>query len=322
MKRSVSDYFLIALKAVGMGSAEIVPGVSGGTIAFLTGIYEELLDSIKSVDLKALGVLRKGGLKAFWQHINGNFLAAVFAGMMFGVFGFAYVLNYMLANYPVLLWAFFFGLIAATVLFVGRQVEKWNAGAIVGFLLGGGAAFAFTALTQVETPQTWWFAGIAGIFAITAMILPGISGSFLLVILGQYSFVLGALDRKDFLVLGAVAVGCAIGLLTFSRAISYLFKQYRNTTIAVLTGVILGSINKIWPWRNVVEVYKDRHGEFKPLLEENVLPGVYESTITTAESTFLGVTEKPSYLIGAIAAIVLGFALVFVMELVSRRSKG
>ena len=320
MKRSVSDYLLIVAKAAGMGSAEVVPGVSGGTIAFLTGIYEELLDSIKSVDLKALGVLRKEGLGAFWSHINGNFLVAVFVGMMIGVFSFAFVVDYMLTNYPVLLWAFFFGLVLATVIVVARKVDKWNVVNILGFLVGAVAAYLFTVLTRVETPQTWWFAGLAGIIAITAMILPGISGSFILVILGQYAFVLGSVTRKDFLVLGSVAVGCAIGLLTFSRVISYLFKNFRDTTIAVLTGVILGSINKIWPWRNVVEVYQDRHGEFKPLVEENVLPGTFESVITAAEQSFLGVTAKDPYLWPAIGLAVFGFVLVFAMEIGGRRA--
>lgn len=297
---------------MGMGAADIVPGVSGGTIAFITGIYEELLDSIKSVDLGALKALRKDGLKGFWKHINGNFLVAVLAGIAISVVSLVKALSYALENYSVILWAFFFGLIVASAIFVGKQLKKWDASRVAVLVAGGVAAYFITQATRTETPEELWFVFISGAIAICAMILPGISGSFILLILGKYAFIINAIKELDFAVITVFGVGCIVGLLSFSRLLSFAFKKFHDHTLALLTGFMLGSLNKVWPWKNTLETYVDSHGDLAPMVQQNVLPGDY-GTVTVAEQA-MGITEKPDYLLPAIGLAVLGFAVVFVIE--------
>jgi putative membrane protein len=316
--RTLKDYLLLAAKGFGMGSADVVPGVSGGTIAFITGIYEELIDSIKSINLGTLTMLRKEGLAATWKQINGNFLVAVFAGILISVFSLAKGLSHLLEHYPVLLWSFFFGLIIASSLLVARQLKNWDVSKVITLLVGAAIAWFITTLTQVETPHDWWFIFLSGAIAICAMILPGISGSFILVILGQYAFVLNAVKELNLEVVLSFAVGCVVGLLSFARLISWLFKKFHDHTIAILTGFMIGSLNKVWPWKNTLETYKDRHGEFKPLVQENVLPGDY-NTITPAEATDLGITDKPDNLVFAILLCLAAFVLVWGLDLLGRR---
>lgn len=311
--RTIKDYLLIAAKGFGMGSADVVPGVSGGTIAFITGIYEELLNSIKSINLDALTVLRKDGLAAVWKHINGNFLLALFGGILVSIFSLAKVLFYSLEHYPVLLWAFFFGLIIASTIFVARQVKKWDLAKVGTLIVGAAIAYLITTLTKVETPQDWWFVFLSGAIAICAMILPGISGSFILVILGQYAYVLNSVKELRLEVIISFAAGAVVGLLSFARVISWLFKKYHDHTIAILTGFMIGSLNKVWPWKNTLETYQDRHGEFKPLLQENVLPKAYR-TVTPAEARDLGVVEKPDHLVLAIVLAISAIVLVWGLE--------
>lgn len=315
--RTAKDYLIIVAKGFGMGSADVVPGVSGGTIAFVTGIYEELIGSIKSINLEAVKVLGKEGIAAAWKHINGSFLIALFAGILISIFSLAKGLSYLLDNYPVVLWSFFFGLIVASAIYVGRQVKQWDIGKIITLLVGAGVALAITMLTKVETPHEAWFVFIAGAIAICAMILPGISGSFILVIMGQYAFILNAVKEMDVKVILSFAAGAIIGLLSFARVISWLFKKYHDHTIAVLTGFMIGSLNKVWPWKTTVEAYMDRHDEWQPLIQNNVLPGAYE-VITPAEATQLGITEKPSMLLPAIGMAIVGFALVMLLERVGK----
>ena len=249
MKRTIIDYLLIALKGFGMGSADVVPGVSGGTIAFITGIYEELIDSIKSIDLGALKVLRKEGLAAAWKHINGWFLVAVFGGILVSVFSLAKLLKYLLEHEPVLLWSFFLGLILASAIFVGRQIKNWNAITLLFLVIGTGLALFIALSSTFTTPNELWFVFIVAAIAICAMILPGISGSFILVIMGQYSYILNAVDEKDFKVILVFMAGAAVGLLSFARLVSFLFKKYRDATIGLLTGFMIGSLPKVWPWK-------------------------------------------------------------------------
>ncbi len=249
MKRTIIDYLLIALKGFCMGSADVVPGVSGGTIAFITGIYEELIDSIKSIDLGALKVLRKEGLAAAWKHINGWFLVAVFGGILVSVFSLAKILKYLLEHEPVLLWSFFLGLILASAIFVGRQIKNWNAITLLFLVIGTGLALFIALSSTFTTPNELWFVFIVAAIAICAMILPGISGSFILVIMGQYSYILNAVDEKDFKVILVFMAGAAVGLLSFARLVSFLFKKYRDATIGLLTGFMIGSLPKVWPWK-------------------------------------------------------------------------
>jgi putative membrane protein len=318
--RNIKDYLLLGIKGFGMGSADVIPGVSGGTIAFITGIYEELIDSIKSINLDALKALRKGGVAAAWKQINGNFLLAVFAGIVISIFSLAKGLSYVLDHYPVLVWSFFFGLIIASSIFVARHIKKWDVLKALTLLAGVAIAWMITSISQVETPHDLWFIFIAGAIAICAMILPGISGSFILVILGQYAYVLSAVKELRVDVVLTFAAGCLVGLLSFARLISFLFKKFHDHTIALLTGFMLGSLNKVWPWKNTLETYLDRHGEFQPLVQENVLPAEY-NVVTPVEARDFGIVEKPDNLGLAIALCLGAIAVVWLLEWLGNQSK-
>lgn len=319
MARSVKDYVIVLLKGVGMGAADVVPGVSGGTIAFITGIYEELLDTIRGFNLSALKVLTKQGISAFWKHINGTFLLALLSGIGIAVVSLARVLSYLMEAYPVMLWAFFFGLIVASSLFVGKQLKKWDVSRVLVLVAGGVGAWFLTSASRFQTPDELWFLFVAGAIAICAMILPGISGSFMLLIMGKYELIINAIKVLDIKTLGVFAAGCIVGLLSFSHVLSWAFRKFHDHTLALLTGFMIGSLNKVWPWKTTLENYLDRHGELQPLVQVNALPGSY-STITPAE-TQLGITEKPDYLLFAIGLAVFGFALVIVIEMLGKKSK-
>lgn len=299
MQRTFKDYLLLFLKGLGMGSADVVPGVSGGTIAFITGIYEELLASIRSVDGQAIGLLLKFKVADFWQKINGNFLAAVFGGIIIAVLSLAKLLTFLLASYPIQLWSFFFGLIVAAVLVIGKQVTQWSVGSIVAGIIGAVFAYWITITAGTKTPDASWFIFICGMIAVCAMILPGISGSFILVLLGKYEFILAAAKNFDIKTLLIMVAGCVAGLLAFSHALGWMLKRYYNLTIVFLIGIMLGSLNKVWPWKETLKTYIDSHGKQKPLLEKSILP-----------SDFNG---EP-YLMYAIIFAIVGFALVYVVE--------
>ena len=288
---------------MGMGAADVVPGVSGGTIAFITGIYEELIDSIKSVNLHAVKLFFTGKFAEFWKTINGTFLISVFAGIAISVFSLAKGLEYLLEHYPILVWAFFFGLIVASAIYVARYIKKWNAGVVVVGVAGIITAYFITVISPAEANSTWWFIFLSGAIAICAMILPGISGSFILLLLGMYRFILEAVGDLNIAVLATFLVGAAIGIIAFSNILSWLLKKYHNMTIAVLAGFMIGSLNKVWPWKEVTATFTDRHGEIRPLVERNILPGTYEQ-----------ITGKQSLLAGAILLAVIGFALIFIVE--------
>ena len=273
---NIKNIILLYLKGVAMGSADVVPGVSGGTIAFITGIYERLLNAIKRIDLQALQLLRKMKLKEFWAHIDGTFLLVLVAGIATSVFSLAKVITHLLAEYPIHVWSFFFGLIVISALIILREIKKWNIGVFLAILVGVAAAYFITSATPAETPEASWFLFIAGAVAICAMILPGISGSFILLLFGKYEYVLTAIkDFKigDMLIFG---LGCIVGLLSFARLVGWLFKKFHNITVAILSGFMIGSLNKVWPWKKAVKTYIDRHGEQQPLVELNVLPTEFE----------------------------------------------
>jgi putative membrane protein len=269
-------YILTALKGMGMGAADVVPGVSGGTIAFISGIYEELINSLKSINLKALRMLLRFDLRAFWQAINGNFLLSVFAGVIISVVSLANLLTYLLATYPVLVWAFFFGLIVGSAIMIGRKIKKWNAGVVIALVVGVVIAYLITALSPTQTTEALWFVFISGMIAITAMILPGISGSFMLLLLGKYKFILTSLTEIDVKVIITFIIGCASGLLAFSRVLSWMFARFHDLTVALLTGFMIGSLNKVWPWKETVEWGTDRHGNEIPLVQDNILPTAFD----------------------------------------------
>lgn len=286
-----------------MGAADVVPGVSGGTIAFITGIYEELINSIKSVNTNALKLLLSGKLKEFWSAVNGNFLISVFIGIGISIFSLAKGLEYLLNNYPILVWSFFFGLIVASAIYVGKSIERWKLGTVFAGILGIAVAYLITIISPAEANTSYWFIFVAGSIAICAMILPGISGSFILVLLGMYKFILEAVGNLEIAVIITFMLGAAIGIITFSNVLSWLLRKFHNTTIAVLAGFMVGSLNKVWPWKEVTETFIDRHGEIRPLSESNILPRTFEK-----------INGDESMLAGAVVMAVIGFALIFVIE--------
>ncbi len=269
MERKLKDYAILTLKGMGMGAADVVPGVSGGTIAFIVGIYDELINSIKSINGESLKLLFSGNLKAFWQYIHANFLFSILLGIGISVFSLAKVITWLLVAHPVLVWSFFFGLVLASTWFVSKDIKEWNWKTIAGFVAGAIIAFYITIATPAETSAEWWFIFICGAIAICAMILPGISGSFILVLLGKYFFIMEAVKTLNIKVMLIFAAGAFIGITTFSRVLSYALKNFRNITLAVLTGFMLGSLNKVWPWKEKIETMADGH---IIELESNILP--------------------------------------------------
>jgi len=237
-----------------MGAADVVPGVSGGTIAFISGIYEELLDSISAVNWKLLKTLKNEGIKQAWQKVNGNFLLALLLGIGISVVSLAKLLSWLLVHHPIPLWAFFFGLVLASVLFVGKQVQNWNFLTILALILGAIFAFFITQLQPTaNTNPSAVYLILSGALAISAMILPGLSGAFILVLLGSYHIILDAVHEREFKIIALVGIGAIVGLLSFARVLKYIFAHYKNQTLAVLTGFIIGALNKIWPWKKVIE---------------------------------------------------------------------
>jgi putative membrane protein len=310
MIRNTKDHLLLVLKGMGMGAADVVPGVSGGTIAFITGIYEELINSIKSVNLHALKLFFSFRLAAFWKAINGNFLISVLLGIGISIFSLAKGLEYLLHHYPILVWSFFFGLIVASAIYIARTIKKWDAGTAIAGITGIVVAYFITVISPAEANTTWLFIFISGSIAICAMILPGISGSFILVLLGMYKFILSAVGDLNIPVLLVFIAGAAIGIIAFSNLLSWLLRKFHHLTIAVLAGFMVGSLNKIWPWKQVTDTFIDRHGEVRALAEKNIMPGTYEN-----------VTGNEAWLLGAILLAIVGFALIFVVEGLTKQKK-
>jgi putative membrane protein len=290
---------VLFFKGMAMGAADVVPGVSGGTIAFITGIYEELINSIQAISSKALPALFKEGLPTAWRLANANFLLVLLGGIAVSVISLAKGISFLLDFQPVLVWAFFFGLIVASAWVIGKSVERWNALALFSTAFGIGLAYYITVASPAQTPESGWFIFLAGSLAICAMILPGISGSFILLLLGKYKYILNALSNLDISTILLFMGGCVVGLLSFARVLSYLFKHYKNTTIALLTGFMVGSLNKVWPWKITTQTTLNRHGEEIPLTQESVLPQNFNA--------------EPQ-LIWALVAAFLGFALILVIE--------
>ncbi len=296
--RQLLDYLVITLKGMAMGAADVVPGVSGGTIAFISGIYEELITSINNINLSLFTTLRKQGIKAFWQQLNGNFLLALFVGIFISVLSLAKFLSWLLENQPILLWSFFFGLVLASVFFVGKEIAKWNLGTIAVFVLGALGAYFITELPANENVDGLPYLFLSGALAVCAMILPGISGAFILVLLGSYKTILDSVHERKMLTILVVGMGAVFGLLSFARLLKWMFNHYKNLTLAVLTGFILGSLNKIWPWKKVLAT--KTFGDKTVVIDDiNVWPTGFEGD---------------NQLIPAIILAVIGFSLIFILE--------
>ena len=302
------NYLLLVLRGCAMGAADVVPGVSGGTIAFITGIYEELIDSIKSIDLQALKMLFGLRIADFWKKINGNFLISVILGIGISIFSLAKLMTWLLAHHPLYIWSFFFGLIIASSLLVGKEIKTWNVFTILSLLAGAGAAYTITVATPAETPNTWWFILLSGAIAICAMILPGISGAFILLLMGKYSFILGAVSNLNIPVLLLFAVGAIAGIISFSHLLSWLLKNYHTLTVSLLTGFMVGSLNKVWPWKETVKTYIDSHGVEQALIETNISPMRYET-----------LNGQDPLIWEAILMCVAGFFLIWGIEYIGRK---
>ncbi len=301
--RNFLQYLWIVLKGIAMGAADVVPGVSGGTIAFISGIYEELISSINQVGPALTGTLRKEGIPAFWKAVNGNFLLALFCGIAISVVSLSRLISWLLAEHPVLLWSFFFGLVLASIFYVAREIRSRSAAVLLMGALGAVLAYGVISLPVSEQSGGLPYLFMSGALAICAMILPGISGAFILVLLGSYKTVLDAVHERNLQVLLATGLGAVFGLLSFARLLKWMFSRFKDATLALLTGFILGSLPKIWPWKEVLEtrVFGDK---VVPVSEANVAPWNYAGNPQWA---------------GALLLAILGFSLIFALEGIASR---
>lgn len=300
-----------------MGAADVVPGVSGGTIAFITGIYEELLNTIKGFNLAVFSTLKNEGIAATWKQTNATFLVVLFAGIFTSIISLAKGITYLLEAYPVLLWAFFFGLIVASSLIISKYIQKWDVKAVGMLVAGAGLAFYITIAAPSQMPEGLLYIFLAGCIAICAMILPGISGSFILLLLGAYAIVLGSISglvdglksvdiqmiTEYGINIGVFMLGCIVGIIAFSNFLSWMFKKAYSLTMALLTGFMIGSLNKVWPWKETTQFRINSHGEEVPFLQTNISPSSFESLY-----------GEPSQLWLALGLAVFGFLVVFIME--------
>jgi putative membrane protein len=293
----------IGVRGLAMGAADLVPGVSGGTVAFITGIYEELIETISNVNLDLVRTLKKEGFKAFWQQLNGRFILPLIIGIIISMLSLANLFSYLLDSFPVLVWSFFFGLVIASIKLMTKQVKKWNTSAIIGFVIGAAIAFWVTVLPPNQHVDANWYLLLSGAIAICAMILPGISGAFILLLLGSYQTFVTAIKEFDLIKIAIFGLGCIIGLLSFSHLLKWMFKKYEYVTIAVLSGFLLGSLNKLWPWKEVISTRLNRHGETVPFIESNVSPFSFET-----------LTNTPNQIELSITFCIIGFLIIFVLE--------
>jgi putative membrane protein len=300
--RTWRDYAGLALRGFAMGAADVVPGVSGGTMAFVLGIYEELLDSIRAVaNPRALGLLLRLKFKAALDLLPWPFLLAVAVGVLTAIFTLAHFIEWALAHRPALVWSFFLGLVGASIWTVSRRVQRWDVATLASAAVGAAALWVIVGLTPLETPTAPWFLFLSGFLAICAMILPGISGSFILVLLGKYQYILSAVTSRDFVTLLIVSAGVAVGIVSFAQVLSRLLKRFPNTTIAFLIGLMVGSLRKLWPWKEIVSGAGGRPGWVQ---EVNVWPATWNSEVALA-----------------VALAVAGFILVLAIEAWAARSE-
>lgn len=300
--RNFLHYIIITLKGMAMGIAELVPGVSGGTIAFVAGIYEEFITSINNVSLSTFKILRKKGFKAFWNQLNGNFLLALFSGMLISIVSFSGLIKWLLEFHPIAIWSFFFGLVLASIIFVAKEIKKWTPISILLLIASAIVAYYITTLPPSANVDSLPYLFMSGAIAICAMILPGISGAFILVLLGSYKTVIEAVDQRDFKILLTVAIGCLVGLLSFARLLKWLFKHHKNITLTVLTGFIAGSLNKIWPWKQTISTLI--FGKKIIPIEESISPFAFDGN---------------PQLTSALIAAIIGFSLIFILEKVASK---
>ena len=310
MKRSLTDYLIISLKGMAMGAADVVPGVSGGTIAFISGIYEELIESLNNINSSIFKELRSKGIKYTWKKLNGPFLLALMSGVLISIFSLAKGVEWLLEHHPILLWAFFFGLVAASIVYISKQIKTtlWDIAGlkvVLAITIGGSIAYFITILNPIESSDSNLFLFFAGALAICAMILPGISGAFILVIIGAYGPVLEAISNRDIKTILIIGTGSIVGLLSFSKLLKWLFESYNQLTLAVLTGFMIGSLNKIWPWKVALTYRINSKGIEVPLKEESISPFNY-----VGDAQFLQ----------AIGLMLFGFFIILFLEKIGNKT--
>lgn len=287
------------LRGIAMGAADVVPGVSGGTIAFITGIYERLLNAIRSIQPSLFRLVQREGVAAAWIKIDGTFLLSLFVGILTSLLSLANLIKWCLEEFPEMLWAFFMGLIIASAVFILKQVKDWDVLNISALLIGIGIALGISILSPSQAPNSYFMVFFAGMIAICAMILPGISGSFILLLMGMYHHVLDAVSDRNILYLMVFATGCLLGLLLFSHILSWTYKNHKGKTLSLLSGFLIGSLYKVWPWQNVLMERINSHGETVPWLMKNVMPSSYQGNANLLYCSIL---------------VLIGFFMVFLFE--------
>ena len=312
ISKKLVNFISLIFKGMGMGAANVIPGVSGGTIALVTGIFEPFIHALKSFNLVAIKLLFTGQWKKFAQYINLEFLIAVFLGIGISIFSLAKTLKYLFEVHPILVWAFFFGLILASVYYVGKTIEKWRLSVYLNFIIGTAVALLITFFKPAQENEQLYYLLICGVVAVCSMILPGLSGSFILVLMGNYQLImLDAVSDFNFSILIPVIIGAGFGLLAFSHLLSWILKKYRDQTIAMLSGFMLGSLLILWPWKN--EIYSmDQAGNI--LLSrsgKNLLEG-YEFIMPDFSLNLTWI---------AIVCVVAGFLTIFLIELLAKKTK-
>lgn len=312
-QRNFLQYLLVTAKGLAMGAADVVPGVSGGTIAFISGIYEELIETIHNIDFGFFKVWKHESFKNAWKQYNLSFLLALFAGVFISILSLAKVITSLLETYPIMVWSFFFGLVIASIVYVGQQITRWKWPMVLGLIIASALSYLITVAEPIGSANSTWFLFFAGFIAIIAMILPGISGAFILLLLGAYTRVIGIITQLSdgiatldtALILDAVGkilifgVGAIVGLKVFSKALNWMFKHHKNLILAVLIGFMIGALNKIWPWKEVLEYRTNHAGEKVPFLEKSILPQHFDGS---------------PYIMYAVVFAVLGFLTIFLLE--------
>jgi len=293
-----------------MGAADIVPGVSGGTIAFISGIYQRLINALAQFSPGLLAVFRQTGIRGVWAVIDGQFLLLLFAGILTSVFTLAKIISFLLSTYPSMVWGFFLGLIVGSIWFVMKAINHITISVILHILAGAVISYFITSFSPTVLEPTYFNLFISGAVAICAMIVPGVSGSFLLLLLGMYTPVIAAIKNLELLSLGVFAAGCGVGLIAFTHVLNWLLKRYYDLTMAVLTGFMIGALSKIWPWKLTLEYRFNPEGADVPTLQANLSPFEYEAF-----------TGQPSYWPWVLMLAVCGVLMVLVLERIGNRSQ-
>lgn len=318
MEKSLKEYLFISLKGIAMGAADVVPGVSGGTIAFISGIYEELIATISKLDLSFFTTWKNSGFKTAWISYNISFLAALFTGIAISVLSLSKLIKWLLHNEPLFLWSFFFGLVLASIFYIGSQITKWSPKVILSLLIAAIVSYFITIAEPLASPDHWWYLVFCGFIAIIAMILPGVSGAFILLLLGAYGTFIGILNNfregltqfngtlfwDAFTKILLIALGAITGLKVFSKVLSWMFLKYKNLTLAALTGFMMGSLNKLWPWKKILSYRTDSEGLEVPFIEKSILPTSYEG-------------DPHIFLV--LLFIIIGFLLIFALERIATK---